>query len=229
MKRLTITGFLLTAIWICAFGLVLGTNWTDAVGMNLNEWGDFLAGFLAPLALMWIVIGYFLQGKELRINTEALKAQQEELRRQVEETALLAKSAERQASAAENAVQQSREESLRIYQNEWSRSRMKLKIVHGIDTAQGTCRAVLQNVGDPVSHVALGSESSEIRIKGGSTLNSGDQLKLAWSASTPFPVHMVLKYRDAAGRGRESEFLVTHTSELTEQAETDQEGNPYYR
>ena len=49
--------------------------------MTLNEWGDFLAGTTAPLALFWLVIGYFQHGEELRLNTEALNAQKEELRR----------------------------------------------------------------------------------------------------------------------------------------------------
>lgn len=69
--------------------------------MRPNEWGDFLAGFIAPLALLWLVVGYFQQGEELRLNTEALKAQQEELRQQVEATVELAGNARRQAAATE--------------------------------------------------------------------------------------------------------------------------------
>ncbi|MEE9339820.1 MAG: hypothetical protein V3U87_17245 [Methylococcaceae bacterium] len=69
--------------------------------MELNAWGDFMAGLSAPLALLWLVIGYFQQGEELRLNTKALKAQYEELKRQVAETALLAKNSERQAVASE--------------------------------------------------------------------------------------------------------------------------------
>ena len=62
---------------------------SDASEMDLNEWGDFLAGAFAPLAFFWLVIGYFQHGKELRLNTKALKTQEEELRRQVKETARL--------------------------------------------------------------------------------------------------------------------------------------------
>ena len=78
--------------------------------MTLNAWGDFLAGASAPLALLWLVIGYLQQGQELRINTKALKAQQMELQLQVEETANLARSSERQASAAELLAQVSKTE-----------------------------------------------------------------------------------------------------------------------
>ena len=101
MKRLTRLGLGLTTVWVLIFGFIVVLRWRDAGQMELNEWGDFVAGFSAPLALLWLVIGYFQQGEELQLNTDALRAQQEELRRQVEETAFLARNAERQAAAAE--------------------------------------------------------------------------------------------------------------------------------
>jgi len=53
--------------------------------MGPNEWGDFLAGMFAPLALLWLVLGYMQQGEELKLNTEALRLQAEELRNSVEQ------------------------------------------------------------------------------------------------------------------------------------------------
>lgn len=111
MRRLTLLGLVLTAAWVFAVVIVLFFKADDISTMSLNAWGDFLAGVSAPLALLWLVIGYFQHGEELRLNTRALQAQQEELRRQVEETATLAKSAKRQARAAEGLerVRKSRE------------------------------------------------------------------------------------------------------------------------
>ena len=37
--------------------------------------GNFLEGAFAPLAFLWLVIGYFLQKKELVQNTTAIKMQ----------------------------------------------------------------------------------------------------------------------------------------------------------
>ena len=105
MRKLTTIGTIISFLWIAAFGWLLVSEWGLAAEMNPNEWGDFLAGLTAPLALIWLVIGYFLQGKELRVNTEALRAQQEELRRQVEETAQLVATSARQASATEAALE----------------------------------------------------------------------------------------------------------------------------
>ena len=89
MKRLTKLGITLTGGWVLALAIITIFRVNDAGAMTLNEWGDFLAGASAPLALFWLVIGYFQHGEELRLNTKALKTQQEELRRQVEETARL--------------------------------------------------------------------------------------------------------------------------------------------
>ena len=89
MKFLTVIGLVVTGTWALAFAIVIYFRAGDAIGMDLNEWGDFLAGAFAPLALFWLVIGYFQHGQELRLNTKALKMQEDELSRQVEETARL--------------------------------------------------------------------------------------------------------------------------------------------
>lgn len=52
--------------------------------MELNALGDFMAGTFAPLALLWLVIGYFQQGDELRQNSRALLLQAKELRQAAE-------------------------------------------------------------------------------------------------------------------------------------------------
>ncbi|WP_342063901.1 hypothetical protein Q7574_08360 [Acinetobacter pittii] len=53
--------------------------------LKLNEKGDFLAGALSPLGFLWLVFGYIQQGQELKLNTEALKIQAEELKNAVYE------------------------------------------------------------------------------------------------------------------------------------------------
>ena len=85
-----------------AYGIVLavlaclalfGEAGVDAfLDMKPNEVGDLLAGIAGPLAFIWLVYGYFLQGiairqqaKELAQNTRALHLQEEALRAQVEE------------------------------------------------------------------------------------------------------------------------------------------------
>ena len=104
MRPLTVLGLVLTAGWVVSNLLLAAFKLDEMAVMTLNEWGDFLAGASAPLALLWLVIGYFQHGEELRLNTRALEAQQEELRNQVKETATLSENAARQAQATEHLV-----------------------------------------------------------------------------------------------------------------------------
>lgn len=73
--------------------VVFGEEGVDAFRrMAPNEVGDLLAGVAGPVAFIWLVYGYFLQGiaikqqsQELSQNTAALKLQEEALRSQAEE------------------------------------------------------------------------------------------------------------------------------------------------
>lgn len=86
-----------TSLWIILWTVFLYSDWTNAKNMGFNEWGDFFAGAFAPLAFLWLVIGYFQQGEELSQNTRALEQQEEALKLQVEE---LRQSVEQQNKSA---------------------------------------------------------------------------------------------------------------------------------
>ena len=53
--------------------------------MTPNEFADLLAGCFAPLAFLWLVLGFFQQGDELRNSVAALQLQGEELRNSVDQ------------------------------------------------------------------------------------------------------------------------------------------------
>ena len=48
-------------------------------GLSLNEWGDFSAGFIAPLALVWLTYSIYYQKKEFENVQKSLKDQVTEL------------------------------------------------------------------------------------------------------------------------------------------------------
>ena len=52
---------------------------------SLNELGDFLAGIFAPIAFLWLILGYAQQGKQLEQNTKALEQQERALQLQIDE------------------------------------------------------------------------------------------------------------------------------------------------
>lgn len=77
-----VTGYLLFIIlYIGAFIASEGEN----VLLSANELGDFLAGSFAPLAFLFLYLGYKIQGEELKQNTKALEKQAEELANSVAE------------------------------------------------------------------------------------------------------------------------------------------------
>lgn len=65
-----------------------------------NEWGDFFAGFFAPLAFLWLIFGYYQQGEELKQNTEALNLQAEELKNSVEQQKFLVETTQEELKLA---------------------------------------------------------------------------------------------------------------------------------
>ncbi|HTF96618.1 MAG TPA: hypothetical protein VL995_10840 [Cellvibrio sp.] len=101
MKKPTIVATILTVLLVLLFATLLYIRRGELPGLTLNELGDFTAGFAAPLAFIWLVAGYIQQGKELQLNTDALKAQQRELKLQVEATKQLVEQSDRQAASNE--------------------------------------------------------------------------------------------------------------------------------
>jgi len=72
--------------------------------MSQNEWGDFLAGSFAPLAFLWLVLGYLQQGDELRLSTDALRLQAEELKNSVEQQRELVEVSRQQVESEREAL-----------------------------------------------------------------------------------------------------------------------------
>lgn len=89
-------GVVVTAVYLAGLGWWMYEKWDKFSAMEPNSWGDYLAGTFGPLAFLWLVLGYFQQGHELRQNSEALKLQALELHNSVEQQKELAISAQKQ-------------------------------------------------------------------------------------------------------------------------------------
>ena len=83
-------GLGLTGSWIGLGVLYISAviGWTEFAVLDAERMGNFLEGAFAPLAFLWLVIGYFLQQKELEQNTEALRAQAVEIQRTAEQAVI---------------------------------------------------------------------------------------------------------------------------------------------
>lgn len=107
-KKLTWIGIAITVAYLTAAVLLGWGKWDQFSEMKPNEIGDFLAGVVGPLALLWLILGYFQQGEELRLSTEALRQQAEELKQSVEHQQDLAEATRRQVDVQLQAFAQGR-------------------------------------------------------------------------------------------------------------------------
>lgn len=82
-KGLAWIGILGTGLYLALIGYLTQDRLIILRTMELNNLGDFLAGAFGPLAILWLILGFFQQGYELRQNNEALKLQADELRNSV--------------------------------------------------------------------------------------------------------------------------------------------------
>ena len=84
-------GLGLTTVWILLGIIYISVSvggFVAFANLPAEELGNFLEGAFAPLAFLWLVIGYFLQQKELEQNTEALRAQAVEIQRTAEQAVI---------------------------------------------------------------------------------------------------------------------------------------------
>ena len=101
-------GVAASVAWLLASAVVLVVRRADIASMTPNAWGDFFAGSFAPLAFLWLVLGYLQQGEDLRLSTEALKLQAEELRNSVEQQRALVEVSRQQVESEREALQEER-------------------------------------------------------------------------------------------------------------------------
>jgi hypothetical protein len=102
----------ITLFWL-GFGLFyLGAyiGWSKFFEQPLDSLGSFLEGAFAPLAFLWLVVGYFLQQKELSENTAAIQNQHIEMQKSSEHAAI-------QSASVQVSVLHSQQQSfIRIYE-----------------------------------------------------------------------------------------------------------------
>ncbi len=208
MKRYTAIGVCVTVVWLIGAALLVYAKRGELASMPLNAWGDFFAGAVAPLAFLWLVLGYVQQGEELRVNTEALLLQHAELQRQVQETAALAKSSERQAAAAEQLALATRLET----------ERAELKRVadaQPVFSARGG-----QGISDNhrIYVVNEGARVTDLRIEAparvtmsfteAATLAPGARTELVIRRNQEYPFDFTIVYRDALQVERRKTFTM---------------------
>ncbi len=105
--RITL-GVIVTLVWISGGLLYFNVQAGNLRDMHIDELGGFLEGAFAPLAFLWLVIGMFIQQKELADNTEVMRQSMLQAQQQAEAMAAMAINARQEAffKIAENVKNQ---------------------------------------------------------------------------------------------------------------------------
>ncbi|AVO55402.1 hypothetical protein [Ectopseudomonas mendocina] len=207
-----IFGCVLTAVWLVGLGVAVYLNIDKAASMELNSWGDFLAGGFAPLAFFWLVIGYFQQGRELKLSTKALEKQEEALKLQVEE---LRSSVEQQKEL----VKAAREE-MEMTRSEIERERIKDKLnaqpypemsQTGMDEHLGVVKYVVQlaNSGAGVTNVELVEKNLECDV-----VLSQDHRTMRWAKGMDIRFDFSLPVESRLKPSERYAFVISFTDAL---------------
>lgn len=152
-------GITATTAYAAAVIWFVDGKWSDVQDLKLNELGDFLAGAFGPLAILWLVLGFFQQGAELRQNRQALHIQAEELKNSVEQQALMVSVAEGQLQTARDSLAKQIELER---QREIERIRQAQPVFRLHNTGYGSIASTINR--HQISIKNLGSECGDVAI-----------------------------------------------------------------
>jgi hypothetical protein len=176
-------GTAFTAIYLLSMSAYVSNTigWTDFQHLPVEKLGNFLEGAFAPLAFLWLVIGYFLQKKELMLNTQAMKMQFVEIQKSAEQAVLQSR------AIAATEMHQRKESFLRISQVvEQQLCAIMGLLYYSSQGAEGNEERVPQ---EKMAEMwsAMGAENREIfsREMLGLLLTSGDSYKFKLLWGTP--------------------------------------------
>jgi hypothetical protein len=84
-RRLFVRGIVVSVLYVVGLTIYSAFVWRNMLAMKPDEFATFLSGVFAPLAFLWLVLGFRQQGDELQNSARALWLQGEELRNSVEQ------------------------------------------------------------------------------------------------------------------------------------------------
>jgi hypothetical protein len=173
--------------------------------MKPDEFAEFLSGVFAPLAFLWLVLGFRQQGDELQNSARALWLQGEELRNSVEQQRQLVEVSREQLASEVTTRMRADEEAERAAQprllmppagGAYSGPRRELRLI--VTSGGPTCSDVRMLIdGEVVQRAPLLTEGSRI------------ESKLQYETPEAVqPVTVAVEYTDLRGNLRMQQFHV---------------------
>lgn len=209
-------GLWISALWVLAMLILLFVKRSELATMAPNAWGDFFAGVFAPLAFLWLVLGYLQQGEELRLSTEALKLQAEELKNSVEQQRALVEVSRQQVESEREAIaheRQLRDEEVRPV----------LDISPGGGSFSGGGNSIyninISNIGGTATAFAvvlLRKDGNVQQLYSSPLFDKGQHTLVKASASQPSEIegtYLQIEFRDRLGRTTQLKYAVSRQSQ----------------
>jgi hypothetical protein len=197
-RVLAIIGIALTVVYALFAWWLVGDRIQTLQTMDLNEVGDFLAGAFGPVTILWLVLGFFQQGIELRQGTTALNLQAAELRNSVAQQCEMV--------AAQKASLLNYEKTLHpllgleVTSAGWKEDDFGIEIK--ISNSGDYCESVV---------VKLNAEDMKSRRRNIDPLMTGSNCVLSFMRLSEWAdLNVIIEYRMRNGTTSSQSFLVTH-------------------
>lgn len=201
-----------TGGWLAA-GLALiffAGNWCQGpgqCGLKPNEWGDVFAGLFAPVAFLWLVLGFVQQGQELQLSTKALMLQVDELKNTVEHQRQLVEVTREQLEAAIRHEKHQAEETRRLAQP-------RFILVQAGSSSTGsriTYNLTLRNVGATAANIQVFCDARKIGIVPSLGRDEEGRIAATFDPKPITKVKWLIRFSDSLGQQGESVFIGTPT------------------
>jgi type VI protein secretion system component VasK len=105
-------GWLGTALWLLVAAFIVTPKWPELASASPNTIGDTLAGFVAPLAFLWLIVATWLQRQELSLQRKELAESRQVLAGQQRELENTARENAEQTRIMQQTLQTSQDQSV---------------------------------------------------------------------------------------------------------------------